>query len=811
MSFNRKKILARAFTAAGVGLTASTASAQMVLEEIVVVANRVESKLMETATAVTAFDAEMRDQLGIENAQDIAVRTPSLTVAPSRISIRGVGRATVALGSDPGVGLYWDGVYNTESDVFSYSNFLDIDRIEVLRGPQGTLYGRNSIGGAINFISKQPTQEWEGKVVAELGNYDSYILQGIVSGPVTEKLSVLAALSQIERKEGFQEDVDSGRDYDLAESTYGTIAFKHETTERWSNSLKVFTRDGSTTPENPYVLDAFSTDFIQPVNDVDTGAQLNFGGFFPGESFVNTLQGMTRDNPALRDDKDVSIDRKPFVDNERDTAIFISDYDADSFALKYTFGYSKFEYASDYDADLIRAQDSGLDWSQLFLAPGLPISALTGYTLTPADTTRPFSQDAKFTSHELQFISDFDGAINFIGGLYYYDSEEDQSLAFIEHNQELRETYAVLANFVGGGPVPVDVENGYLFNGAATVDTTSYAAYGQMNWDLTQDTVLTVGLRYTYDEKDASDNYFVQWVGDPDDPTVHRDIKDDWNKVTWRVGLDHFFNDDHFVYGFAATGYRSGGFNLMTPTGGDEVGSVDPEDLLSFEIGYKGSFWDQRLNLTTAAYFYDYSDLQVLKSDIIEGVPLTVYENAEEAEAWGLEAELIALLTEGLTFSMAASYNDTEYKDFESVDNNACSLGPLREGNSLEPLCTGTQDLSGNSFPLAPETSFSANLIYNWEMLSLDWTATTSYMFTDEQYTSVFNNDEYDLLDSYDRWDARLTAGATDLTWEVTAYVKNIGDDREVFFKERPSTINDTTAYSLTAPRTYGLRLTYNF
>ena len=811
MNANSKKRLALALAAATAGLAASAASAQMVLEEVVVVANRVESNLMETATAVTAFDSGMRDQLGIENAQDISARTPSLTIAPSRISIRGIGRPTVALGSDPGVGLYWDGVYNTENDVFSYSNFLDIDRIEVLRGPQGTLYGRNSIGGAINFISKQPTQEWGGKVVAESGNYDSYILQGIASGPVTDKLSVLAALSKIERKEGFQQDVDNGRDYDLAESTYGTVAFTHDTTDRWSNSLKVYTRDGSTTPENPYVLDAFSTDFIPIVNDVETGTQLNFGGFFPGESFVNTLQGMTRENPALRNEKDVSIDRKPFVDNERDSAIFISDYDADSFALKYTFGYSKFEYASDYDADLIRAEDSGLDWSQLELAPGLPVSLLTGYTFTPADTTRPFSQESTFTSHELQFISDFDGDINFIGGLYYYDSEEDQALAFIEHNQELRETYAVLATFVGSGPVPVDLEDGYLFRGEAAIETTSYAAYGQMNWDMTLDTILTLGLRYTYDEKDASDNYFVQWVGDPDDPTVYRDIKDDWNKVTWRVGVDHFFNDDHFVYGFAATGYRSGGFNLMTPTGADQVGAVDPEDLLSFEIGYKGTFWDQRLNLTTAVYLYDYEDLQVLRSDIVEGVPLTVYENAEEAEAWGVEMELVALLTEGLTFSMAASYNDTEYKDFSSVDNEACSLGPLREGNSQDLLCTEAQDLAGNSFPLTPETSFSANLIYDWEMLSLNWMATTSYLYTDEQYTSLFNNDDYDLLDSYDRWDARLSAGSTDLTWEVTAYVKNINDDREVFFKGRPSTINDTTGYDLTAPRTYGLRLTYNF
>ena len=119
MNANGKKRLALALAAATAGLAASAASAQMVLEEVVVVANRVESNLMETATAVTAFDSGMREQLGIENAQDISARTPSLTIAPSRISIRGIGRPTVALGSDPGVGLYWDGVYTTENDVFS--------------------------------------------------------------------------------------------------------------------------------------------------------------------------------------------------------------------------------------------------------------------------------------------------------------------------------------------------------------------------------------------------------------------------------------------------------------------------------------------------------------------------------------------------------------------------------------------------------------------------------------------------------------------------------------------------------------------
>ncbi|WP_170287372.1 TonB-dependent receptor [Halioglobus maricola] len=810
MTLLKRKPIAGALAVAGFSALSSGVSAQMVLEEVVVVANRVESNLMETATAVTAFDAGMRDQLGIENGQDISARTPSLTVAPSRVGIRGVGRTTVGVGSDPGVGMYWDGVYSTET-IFGYSNFLDIERLEVLRGPQGTLYGRNSIGGAINFISMQPTDEWEGKVVGEVGSHESYLAQGMVSGPITDKLSMLAALSKIERKEGFQENISNGDEYDLADREYASIAFKHLTTDRWTNSLKVFTRDASTTPESPYVLDAYSTDYIQEVFDVDTGEQLNFPGIFPGQNFVNPNQGMEENNPALRDEKYVSVDRKPFVENERDGVTFISDYDADNFSLKYTFGWSDFNYKSDRDADGIRAEDSRLDWNQLNLtvAPGLalPVSLLTGYGVTPNDTTRPFSLSSETISHELQLTSDFDGDINFIGGLYYYNSEEDQTLAFIEHNRELMETYALFGSFIGA---PVDVEGGDLFRGVGSVDTTSYAVYGQMNWDLTASTILTFGLRYSYDEKDGDDSWFAQWVGDPENPTTYRSIEDDWDKFTWRVGVDHFLSDDHFLYAFAATGYRSGGFNLLSPSGGDQVGSVDPENLLSFEVGYKGSFWDQRLNLTTAAYYYDYTDLQVQKDEVVDGVAIAIYENADEANAWGLEAELAALLAEGLTFSMAMSYNDTEYEDFSSLDSTGCAIGPLAQGNSLAPLCTEEQDLSGNNFTLSPELGFSANLIYEWDMMSLAWRAAASYMYTDEQYTSPFNN-SYDTLDSWDRWDARLSAGSTDLTWEVTAYVKNITDDRQVILKSEISTTQQVAEYDLTEPRTYGIRLTYNF
>jgi iron complex outermembrane receptor protein len=784
------------------GLTASPVLAQMVLEEVIVTANKRESNIMDTPAAVSAYDQESMDILGIENAGDIARHTPSLTIAPSRVSIRGVGRATVALGSDPGVGLYWDGVYTTENDIFGYSNFLDIERLEVLRGPQGTLYGRNTIGGAINFISTQPNnEEWGGKVVVEAGNYDYLVLQGLASGPVTERLSALVALSQITR-EGFQKNEGSSKRFDEQDNVYGTIALTHDTTDNWTNSLKVYKNKSDRRGPQPYVLDPYSTDFIQSFNDSDTGAIANFPGMFPGQNFANGNQGMTRQNPALKDENKVAIDTDPYVDQERKAATFVSEYDFDRYNLKYTAGYSEFDYASDYDADGIKASDSGLDWSQLRWF-GLPVSALNGgFGLTPAMTTRPFSQSNTTYSHELQLITDFDGDFNFIGGLYYYNSDEDQKLSFIESNDELMATYAYFGQFIG----PVSDEN-YLFDGRSELETNSYAVYGQMNWDWTDRTVLTVGLRYSYDDKEGSDRTFVQFVGDPGE----RKADDDWDQVTWRIGVDHILADNHFLYAFVATGYRSGGFNLMAPNETTDVNTVDPEELVSYEVGYKGSMFDDRLNLSSALYYYDYTDLQVLKEDLINGVAVPVYENAADAAAWGLETELSALLTDNLMFSATYSYNNTEYKNYESIDANACALGPEQKGMSQAPLCTEPQDLDGNEFLLSPEHKASANLTYMWQLFDLDWRATTSYQYVGDQWMTAFNNSDYDKMDAYGQWDVLLSVLSEEDAWEITAYVKNVSDDRETIFHPRPSTVSTLSESTLTNPRMYGVKLTYNF
>jgi len=510
------------------------------LEEIIVTANKREASLMDTAASISAFDEATLDQLGITGSQDLVAHTPSLSITTFRVSIRGVGRPNLAVGSEPGIGIYWDGVYNTENGVFNYSEFMDIERIEVLRGPQGILYGRNSVGGAISFISKRPQEEWGGTATAQLTNYDGRLIQGLASGPVTDKLSVLVGASYISH-EGFQKNIYNGKDYEQDETPYGTISLEYQATERWNTVLKVIGVDRKYKQGNGYILEPFSRGLNQIVMDDTTGDPINLPGMFPAQNFVNMRQGLAIENPALANEDKLKQDRNPRLKNRRWATFLNSEYSADTFSLKYTGGYNKYWFDTTSDADGSAKEDSGVDWTEIDIAPGLSVANFPGspgYEVTPADMTYNVDQEASFLSHELQYSSEWDSDFSLLGGLYYYHSNEEQVVDFREWNDELMEMYSFLAGFLPN-PVPVSDDN-YLYRGEANVDTRSYASYGQLSWDWSPKTILTAGLRYSYDEKKGNDNTFVQYVGDVNDPTVYRNQDDDWHNWTWRLGVDHF-------------------------------------------------------------------------------------------------------------------------------------------------------------------------------------------------------------------------------------------------------------------------------
>lgn len=767
-----------------------------------VTATRRASALLDTPVALSAYDADTLRVLGIRNGQDLATRTPSVSITsiPSKVSIRGVGRSNHALGSDPGVALYVDGVYFPEATILEANNLFDTERVEVLRGPQGTLYGRNAVGGAINTISMPPTMIWKTRVIAELGNYDSRVLQGLMSGPITDQLSMVVSGSTIER-DGFQEEITTGEDFDTRDTQTLRASFKYHWTHTWYSRIQFNWADSKRKPSQGYRTLPFATDYIQVVNDVDSGRPLNLPGTFPGQNFANPHQGYPMANAAVRDPDKTQADLVPSEDVRSNSAYLLNEFALGDYRLKYLASYTDYEYDRLLDADGMNSDSSEFDWSNLYLA-GVPVSTFTGIDKAAPRVSEFTHQEADFTSHDLQFYSALNGPVNFVSGLYYYRRNEQQMLALREGNDDIMTVYRFLGDLVGRN---TSSEN-WLYRGRSDLETTSMAAYGQLSWDWLEQLRLTAGLRYSRDEKDGGDTTFVQWVGEGD---ISRRSEDDWDSVDWRLGLDYRPAGDHLVYGVLATGYRSGGFNYMKPTDSTAVDQVDPEDLLSFELGYKAQLLDGQLRLASAAYYYDYRDLQVLRPDQARGVNVRSFDNVDEASAWGFELEVLGWLNPHFMFGGSWSYNRTRYGEYSSLDANACALGPLAEGQSNHPLCTTVQDLEGNSFPLTPRHKLNLFVTLNWPVgdVAMDWTV--NYSYVDEHYLSPFNLDAFDRVDSRDRWDSRL--GANWGVWRLTAFVDNIADERNWVFRQRPSTVshNYGSSAQLTRPRTYGLRLEY--
>lgn len=802
------------------------------IEVIEVTSTKRATTLMETGQAVSAFNESSIEELGLRGAQDLVKYSPSLVISESKVSIRGIGRPNNALGSDPGVGIYMDGVYNTENGTFSYCNFCDVERIEVLRGPQGTLYGRNAVGGAVNFVSKEPEKDLGGYLNLEVGNDGYLVTQGQITGALSETFSGIITASKKERdalQENFAEGVG---DFDNEDRTYISATLKADWSDTWTSSLRYVNTDRTENPSPGYLQDTYPTDYI--------GFGLaNYPGMFPGAAAVNHLSGYTLANPAVEDISKVNVDTLGHLTSETERFIFTNTVSVGDIDVKYTFGSFDLDYDKLTDGDVSNKAYGGMDLSMMYaeftgVFLGNPLyfpNPITGTPITLAsDMTASTIQSAESTSHELQFISNYDGQFNFIAGLYYYNSEESQYTDFVERGYGLMQGDAISANYGGAltsgtyfgqgamslyqlyalgssfaAGIPVDFipfetvgdDGGYLYYGQNDLETTATAAYGQFQYQYNDELTLTAGLRYSKDEKEGSDDVFVYLAL----PNTKHEVKDDWSKVTWRLQADWQMDRDTLLYGYVATGYRSGGFNLGGATVENPT-TVNPEELTAFEVGYKKSMFDSRANLSLAAYYYDYQDLQVRSAEIVNGITTSVLGNAAEATVMGLEVELQALVTDDLVISATYSYNNSEYDKYMAEDSIACTI--LGE--------CGVQDLSGNQLNMAPENKFSLSGTQYFELGDNGSVAlTASYSYVGDQYSRAFNRDDFDKVDSYDSIDARIAWTSPEEAFVVAAFVQNAGDDRNVLRYNTPAPETRMQDAELSDPILYGVQLRYNF
>ncbi|MFT6957736.1 MAG: iron complex outermembrane receptor protein [Halieaceae bacterium] len=769
-----KTLLAIAVTAS---LASTNVAAQM--EEVIVTAQKRAESLQDTAIAITAISGDLMDDLNISDSSDYEAIVPSLSARdnPARLFLRGVGRVTNSLGTEPGVAVYIDQVYTPSFTVLGRANSLTTERIEVLRGPQGTLFGRNATGGALNITSKRPTEEYEHRVRAKVGNYDQQNWGVSSSGPITDSIGYRVYGYGL-KHDGYIDNI-GGDDIRTQDTSGYGAQFSWDISERvnwWvsyatdkEDYLNVGVSNGGTAI-TPYSY-AFNTTNL-----------------FIEESFA-----WDRENPTLKDAYKVDLNDPLRVETDTDDKwVTHVTWDLDNVTLKYIGSY--FEN----DTDLLGGD--------------------LGFTSNPNNRIVESSISAsERTSHELQILSTTDGPLQWVAGIYYLEEELDQPY-FIQSLEAvyLDNTLPLTGADPSFNPADIrpNVDRQHYFQRGA-LDSKSQAVYLDANYTFNEQWKLTAGIRYSEDEKDGFEELNIvidsnlfglnyPSFGFPeaccgllqvDKNVANRDLEDDWSNVSGRVVLDYVLTDNQMLYASVSNGYKAGGFRLGTLQNNP---SFDEEELVSYEIGYKGTLGDT-LRLNAAAYFYDYEGMQVLVPRLSDaGIPLSEIVNVDQAEVKGVELEATWLATESLMIMANYSYIDGEYTDF------CCAVDTLGDAS------LGEQDLSGNPLTQAPENKFYVNASYSWQTSSAgEFVLTGSYTWVDERQYDVFNP-ETTIAEHYYRVDALVSWLSPSQTIRVILSGKNLTEEETYTSIER-TTAFGSLAGAIGAPRTYGLEVQFDF
>lgn len=734
------------------------------LEEIVVTANRREQSLQEVPMSVSAFTGDFFEDSGVRGLADLEQYTPSLKITPgtdsrsTSVRIRGIGSVGTNVGIDPSVGIFIDGVYQGRAGM-SVADLIDIERVEVLRGPQGTLYGKNTAAGAISIITKRPSLEVEAEGELTYNSDQRAELRGMVNVPLGDN-------GHATRLTGFFIDGEH-----LYENTYNGESLNDA--NKWGfKSRTMF--DTTASGAGEFLL---TLDYTKEDNDCCALAVIEYEGF-------STLNAPTTNFPSqtLSDQLGLNSLGQPILD-------FNSFEDSSGFSPP-----AEDPFGDDYwvDADIFSSIEVGgiaLEWNKDIFAEN---------TLTFINAWRHYESDSAYDgdftaydavagtslieldqySSELRITSPGGETIDYQGGIYGYYSELD-SLGTFTQSRELV-TNMGIAQFFPDGTLNTDV-NDYK--------TTSFAAFGQMVWNITEELSATLGLRYTYEKKERVGSQITtpesQLLDIPPvaGPDVFYDQSRDDDDISPSLNLRYFVTPELMTYVSVSRGFKSGGYNQRRELR-DASAEFDEEIATNYELGWKGSTEDRRLQLNGTFYYVEYKDFQ---SQTFDGTTLAVT-NAGSMESYGAEIELVFIPAANLTVSSAMGYNKAKYKDF---DNGQCTVEEtihnyyIRDGaQGGNPTLGGgcVKDLAGAKLDNAPELTVSSFAQYDME-LGADLLGVVrlehSYIddfYLDQDLDENLKNDDVNLIN------LRLTLTNPEGSWEAAVWARNLLDEEYYVF-----------------------------
>lgn len=707
-----------------------------VLEEVLVTAERREASLQKTAISMAAFDEDMLRSIGALESSDIADYTPNVEMVKTAvstsalaISIRGVASGESSLAADPTVGVYIDGVYLGRSSVTAFE-IVDLERIEVLRGPQGTLYGRNTTGGAVNVVTRKPTGEFGVVQDLTIAEDDYFRTATSINTPKFGDFAAQLSFNHTERG-------------GIVKSNYTDNDLGEYDVQAWRLALRW-------TP-----TDSLTADYVYDHYQDDTNVNLaQISHVRP----PNVAAGGDHYEQALAASSDDRRNRLPYTVDDKDGAF---DMDGHALTIEWDLGSAVLKSISSY-----REWDSEFDSASFGEFPTDGASVLTddydgsivpaGVYVPTFDTFPAGDSDHEQWSQELQLIgSALDDRLDYTVGLYYFHEEARQFDP---------QAYAYPAPFALDGEDLPDAILNYLCNGSCIgksylltapdfefkTDNDAYAAYGQFEYALNEQWSAILGVRWSEDEKESS---LMNEFSDIGLSTVSDD--DSWSNFNPSFTLTYQWNDDTMLYGKAATGYRGGGYNIRATTASAFLDPVDEEEITSFELGGKSEWWDKRLRLNGALFYYEYDDRQVNQFEAGAGGASSKVVNAGDMDVSGLELELTALPIEGLMLQLSYGYLNPDHNEFITTVSNPVTGFPVTDENG-DPLVADISGFAATNV-YAPKHSGAAIVQYTFPQQGFGTIITQLDATYRDDMAFSYQNNLYDSTDSQTLLNGRIS------------------------------------------------------
>lgn len=827
----------RSAIATAIVLCSSYSVAAPVLEEVIVTATIRAESLQDVPVSVNAVSGEKMMEAGISKVEDLQAYVPNLTMSETGIGtniyIRGIGSG-INPGFEQSVGMYFDGVSYGRAQL-TRAPFLDLERVEVLRGPQNILFGKNSIAGALSLISARPGQEFEGLVS---GTYEvetnERVLDFMVSGPINDEFGARLAIRKREI-DGHIENLTLNRDEPQRDEQTIRLIVDWDATPDLSASLKM-------------ELGKFDVNGrqIEIINDQpSTSTTSQFTGKTYGQILDNTVIGVGPITLATVD-ADSSV-LNNYQDFKRSSNGDYSYNDTHNITLNvdYAWGDHQFTFITGilgYETDELCDCDF----------TGAPIFAVAA--------EEEYSQ----FSQEFRWVSPVGETFEFIGGGFYQKSELD----FFDSIQVTSDILPDLLNAddlqkggANGEAPPFDLTGGLLGLGLGGIgdagdeirnlgtprnfssDTELFSVFLQTTWNITDLFRATFGVRYSYEEKDGSRKLElsdlstgeIRPVGEVDTVVAknfsaeRHDLKGSRSEGNFApsINLQYDWSDDVMLYTTLSRGYKSGGYdarsnaspeanpvrpiqNITSPDSAPIiVGSFEYEEeqATSFEAGAKTTLLDGAAELNIAAFYTKYDDLQV---SIFDGTLGFNVGNAGAATTMGLELDGRMALTENLMMTGALAFLDFEFTDFA---NGQCYQGQTPDSN-----VSGTDycDYKGKSNQYVADYSGNLTFVYSTMVnKDIEFRGGVDFVFTGS-YNSSQNLDPSQEQDAYVKSNVRLSLGDVTKGWEAAFLVKNLTDETVISYSNdtplSSSIFGSTGHYGfIETPRTYAIQATYRW